>query len=395
MRASLPLLHPVTPLVKLNNLLSYQEYGCQQLRSPTPDSLKCSGMQRFGVVYEHALELAAVMSTLQSAHAEGALNGVVLLDMQDNLLLIITDSEVASSDIPALERSWASALKESGLPSWTVSFANQNELLGAESEIDSWMVAKTILSCASFGVNQRDFRTLSSNFKEQLTFSTFTDGVFSCSPPSEPIGISRAFHTECQPCSDAYLTNINSGSEKTMTLPSIFSHQELNDIGEAILQKHNLRDQCLFGLLLAQYRPIELQMMRASQVTDMHSGVHIRMQKTRLSGHFKELVLSPRVGAMLIRYIESNGLSGDDFLFPSRSDSKTPMNSGALVKSFRSWLRDANVDPALRSISSIRHSVSTNNNLELPSLNVRSLVHSSLSMTAYYISANRKNTERE
>lgn len=384
-----------SPLVKLNNLVSYQEFGCLQLRSPTPGSPKCASMQSFGVIYEHALEPAAVMSTLQTAHAEGALNGVVLLDIQDHLLLIITDNEVASSGIPAFERSWTSALEGSGLPSWTVSFVNEKELLAAESEIGRWKVAKNLLNSAFLSFTERRYRSLSSS-KERLNVSTFTGWIGLCSLGYDPLDMLRPLHTECLDSSNAYLTNTNSGSEKTMTPPSIFSRQELNDIGETILRKHNLRDQCLFGLLVAQYRPIELQMMKVSQVEEMHNEVRIRMKQTRFPGRFKELVLSPGVGAMLTRYIESNGLSGDDLLLPSRSDSKSPMNSGALVKSFRSWLRDANVDPAMRSISSIRHSSSVNYiNFDPPSVNARLSVHYSLSMTAYYISANHKKTDGE
>ena len=396
MHGSLPFLYAAPSLVKLNNSLSYQEYSCLQWTSHTPESPKCAGMQRFGVVYKHASELAAVMSTLKTARAEGALNGVMLVDIQDDLLLIITASEVASGNISALERSWASVLKESGMESWTVSFVNENELLCADSEVDLCIVAKTILSSVSWGLNKSFLSALSSSTEERPTFSNLISGIGYCSQSNEPPSILDALHGECFPCSNAYLTNMNLGAKKIMAPPSIFSHQELNEIGQAIRDKHTLRDRCLFALTLAQYRPIELQMMRASDVIDTDSLVRIRTQISRLSGRQHEVVLPADVGQLLVGYIDSKGLSGDDFLFPSRNDNKSPMNPGALLKSFRSWLRDANIDPARRSLSCIRHFVlSANAKPESSSVDVGALRHNSKLMTDYYISAKRNKADFE
>jgi integrase len=189
---------------------------------------------------------------------------------------------------------------------------------------------------------------------------------------------------------------MNFGATEIMAPPSIFSHQELNEIGQAIRDKHTLRDQCFFALSLAQYRPIELQMMRASDVIDTDSLVRIRTQVSRASGRQKEVVLPPDVGQLLVGYIDSKGLSGDDFLFPSRNDNKSPMNPGALLNSFRSWLRDANIDPARRSLSCIRHSVlSANAKPESSSVDVGALRHNSKFMTDYYISVKRNKSDFE
>jgi hypothetical protein len=395
MHGSLLFLYATRPLVKLDNSLSYQEYSCLQWTSPTPESPTCAGMQRFGVVYKHASELAAVMSIFKTGLAEGALNGVMLVDIQDNLLLIITGNEVASGNISALECLWESALKGCDLESWTVSIVNENELSVADSEVGRWVVAKSILSSASLGTNKSFPGILNNNTKEQITFSNLI-GIGRCSQSNEPPSILDALHGECFPCSDVYLTNMNFGATEIMAPPSIFSHQELNEIGQAIRDTHTLRDQCLFALSLAQYRPIELQMMRASDVIDTDSLVRIRTQVSRASGRQKEVVLPPDVGQLLVGYIDSKGLSGNDFLFPSRNDNKSPMNPGALLNSFRSWLRDANIDPARRSLSCIRHSVlSANAKPESSSVDVGALRHNSKFMTDYYISVKRNKSDFE
>lgn len=395
MHESLLFLYATCPLVKLDSSLSYQEYSCLQWTSPTPESPTCADMQRFGVVYKHASELAAVMSIFKTGRAEGALNGVMLVDIQDNLLLIITGNEVASGNISALECLWKSALKGCDLESWTVSIVNENKLSVADFEVGRWVVAKSILSSASLGTNKSFPGILNNNTKEQITFSNL-NGIGRCSQSNEPPSILDALHGECFPCSDAYLTNMNFGATKIMAPPSIFSHQELNEIGQAIRDKHTLRDQCLFALSLAQYRPIELQIMRASDVIDTDGVMRIRTQVSRASGRRKEVVLPPDVGQLLVGYIDSKGLSGDDFLFPSRNDNKSPMNPGALLNSFRSWLRDANIDPARRSLSCIRHSVlSANAKPESSSVDVGALRHNSKLMTDYYISAKRNKSDLE
>jgi len=57
---------------------------------------------------------------------------------------------------------------------------------------------------------------------------------------------------------------------------------------------------------------------------------------------------------VLGRYIESENLSQDDYLFPSMKDPKRPMSEVELIRVFSSWEKEARLPPAKRTPHSLR-----------------------------------------
>lgn len=140
----------------------------------------------------------------------------------------------------------------------------------------------------------------------------------------------------------------------------IISEDGLRSIWNAVRRKNNLRDECLFKLLLQGCRADVVVAVKRNSISDLvaeccmvQSVVSRKHQMPRTA-----TTAMPRKFLTLVdQYSHQAGLSGDDLLFRSDRDPSVPMSSKELNKLIGSYLRDASIDSALWSAHMIRKSV--------------------------------------
>lgn len=125
-------------------------------------------------------------------------------------------------------------------------------------------------------------------------------------------------------------------------------HPDIDAIKKAVMSSGSLRDQSLFALLEMGLRGHVILGTKVSQIfsMDTHMPSSVEITKSKLPLHFGDT-------AVITRYISSENLYADDYLFPS-NDRKRPMSSKQLLQTFRSWERQAQLPPSNRTPHSMR-----------------------------------------
>jgi hypothetical protein len=176
--------------------------------------------------------------------------------------------------------------------------------------------------------------------------------------PSKPPANMQLTSGDAVPESAGDQDNTDSIARRSSPSTNLISEAELKSVWEAVQRRGNLRDQCLFSLLLQGMRANEVRAVKRSNFFEWnaeHVMLELVVNKTR--GRPMTMAMPGSFLTLVDKYVQQAGLSGDDLLFPSSLDPSVPMSSGELSRVIGSCLRDALTDPALRSAHMIRKSV--------------------------------------
>lgn len=134
----------------------------------------------------------------------------------------------------------------------------------------------------------------------------------------------------------------------------------LKSIWEAVQRNGNLRDQCLFTLLLRGMRSNEIMAVKRSDIFEWNAEHCMQQLVFTKTDHQRMNMIMPGSFLTLVHtYVQHAGLSEDDLLFGSRRDPGIPTDSRERNRIIGSYLRDVLTDPALRSAHMIRKSIVT------------------------------------
>jgi len=163
------------------------------------------------------------------------------------------------------------------------------------------------------------------------------------------------------------------------------SQDEVDAIKRAVERSGNLRDQSIFSMLESGLRGHVFLRTKVSQIGNIDpmplNVMIIQSKSPTLVGK----------ADVIGRYIASENLSPEDYLFPSKSDPKKPMSSRELLQIFRSWEKDAPLPYAQRTLQSLRNAFVVRYSLKAPlplsplDLVTKQTGHNTLRMTRHYM----------
>ncbi len=129
------------------------------------------------------------------------------------------------------------------------------------------------------------------------------------------------------------------------------------DYREVVQSKGNLRDLCLFMLLMTGQRASSIRMVRFRDISKMDSGALVTLTTAKTTDRECVAFLPHRFMDMVTEYKRQANLSEDDHLFHSRAGASIPMHQSTLNRLVLDYLHAAVLNPALRSVYMFRKSV--------------------------------------
>lgn len=363
----------------LDGALSYVVFSCLQWKSPNLEVMAKAAQQRFAVLYNQPLEHSSVLETLEQAHVQGAMSGVKLVAVHKNLLYLFLSNDVASTTFPAIESLWALIRELDPNQGLEIVFACENEVYSGRSDYAFWPAVKEVLESNVLGIEQYQVPVLgrlSAVIEDDVEPRFIIENVGPCGSPTQTIHPTRSSFLGCCHCSDK--DSSSSRLKDFLPQPAHFNQGEL----EAVKSTSSLRDECLYILLLARLRVNEIREMKAGDV--LREGrvnllVGKNFMKTRM------VVLSADASALISRYVDASGLSGDDFLFPSARNNKRPMSPVVMRRAFHQWLIEAKIDHRHRFLHGIGQALNPETYRVAISSVARMLNHSSPLSTMCYL----------
>ncbi|KTB56383.1 hypothetical protein AO066_05220 [Pseudomonas fluorescens] len=148
-----------------------------------------------------------------------------------------------------------------------------------------------------------------------------------------------------------------SASPPASSEAALISESELRRIRGDITTMDNLRDRCLFMLLLTGRRANEIKLARFRDIVETEYGSIVQIQLTKAHHKNSISILPPGFLDAVKLYKREANLSDDDLLFPSSTQAGTPMTAYEMNKTIVSYLRHTVSNPALRSAQVLRRSI--------------------------------------
>lgn len=373
------LFHPESTPVALDNALHYVVFSTLQWKTPNLDVMKKAAKQRFAILYNQPLEHSFVMETLEQAHIQGAMSGVKLVAVHKNLLYLFLSDDVASTTFPAIESLWAPIRELDLNQRLEIDFACENEVYSGRSDYAFWPAVKEVLESNVLGIEQYQVPVhgrFSTVIEDDVESRFIMENVGPCDLPTQTIHPIRNSFLGCYRCSDkdssvSYLKDF-------LPQPCHFNQGEL----EAVKSTSSLRDECLYALLLARLRVNEIRGMKAGDVLN-EGRVNVLVGKNLMKT--RTVVLSADASALISRYVEASGLSGNDFLFPSARNNKQPMSPVVMRRAFHRWLIEEKIDHRDKSLDGIGQALNPESYGVAKSSVARMLNHFSPLTTTYYL----------
>jgi hypothetical protein len=381
------LFHLESPPETLDGL-HYAVFSCLQWKSPNLELMAQASKQRFAILYSQPLESSFVIETLEQAHIQGAMSGVKVVAVHNNSLYLFLSKEVTSITFPAIENLWTLITDVDLNQRVNVDFACENEVYSGRSDYKFWPAVKEILESNELGVAPYAMPLLSRSSEvddvTELRFAAREIGL--CASAIPAMQLVRGSYLECVMCSSA--GRKTSSLEDFPPEPKLLDQSELKVIGQAVKGKGNLRDSCLFALMLVEgIRPNEIRLMRASDLSQ-NACIIVRLAKSFWKTRTQ--VLSADSYALIKHYIGARGLSGDDLLFPSARDYKQPISTAVIKHVLKSWLIDENIAPRNFHLHNIERVLRLERSEAVMQSIAPKLGHTPKLMTEYYLSSHFK-----
>ncbi|MHA6140926.1 hypothetical protein ACX3YC_26460 [Pseudomonas mohnii] len=349
-----PIFHRECDPVELDEAHHYVVFSCLQWKNPNLEALPQAAKQRFAVLYHRPLDESSIMETLERAHIQGAMSGVKLVAVSKDAPYIFLSHEVASSTFPAIELLWTKVREMDRNRRLAVDFGSETEIYSGRSDYAFWRIAREVLDSELLGIKQYQISALDF-IDDDLMLDPFCDETEKTSADEQTPELVQSLRERN---SSAPTSNESGHSPRCLPRENrYFSLSEIESIGQAVAGIGNLRDACLYALMLERFRVNEITEIQVIDVKTLHPGVtvNVRLHKTRLKSYHK--VLSAYAGALIILYIDENGLSGEDLLFPSQMDARRPMSRINVSQLFWSWLSESKIEQKRRSPGLIRQSI--------------------------------------
>lgn len=349
-----PTFHRECDPVELDGAHRYVVFSCLQWKNPNLEALPQAAKQRFAVLYHQPLDESFIMETLERAHILGAMSGVKLVAVHKDAPYIFLSHEVASSTFPAIELLWTKVTEMDRNQRLAVDFGSETEIHSGRSDYAFWRIAKEALDSEVLGIEQ--YRISARELiDDEVRFDAFyeeTEHTSSDGRTPELVQLLREGYSSAATSAESCRSPKRSSREN-----KCFSLSELEAISQAVASTGNLRGACLYALMLERFRVNEITEMRACDVKTLHTEVTVNVRVHKNAYKSYRTVLPAYAGALIVRYIDENKLSGEGLLFTSRMDAKRPMSRIAVSQLFWSWLSDAKIERACRSPGLIRQSM--------------------------------------